>query len=114
MPGKIHDKSFAEYNRIHLGLEEDEWAIGDSGYQGMPKFIVPFKGELDNQEKEANKFLGRLVLLLKEFMVRSKSLKYSNDHGEAAFQTTTYCGWLPLTLLTSNTDTTQLTQILNK
>ena len=42
MPGKIHDKSFAEYNRIHLDLEEDEWAIGDSGYQGMPKFIVPW------------------------------------------------------------------------
>jgi hypothetical protein len=30
----------------------------------MPKFIVPFKGELDDGQRESNKFLGRLRVIV--------------------------------------------------
>jgi hypothetical protein len=64
LPGKIHDKKFAEYYQIQNDLDPDEWALGDAGYQGMPKFIVPFKGELDDGQRESNKFLGRLRVIV--------------------------------------------------
>jgi hypothetical protein len=112
LPGKIHDKKFAEYYQIQNDLDPDEWALGDAGYQGMPKFIVPFKGELDDGQKESNKFLGRLRVIVER--VYSEIKKFAVFEHPWRGKIPNQKLLLHVMLLTLSTTTTRLSLTTNK
>lgn len=73
LPGKVHDKALADFYNVHSEIDNDEWILADSGYQGSIRFITPFKGRnLTVKEKLINRMIGRHRVLVENVLGQIK------------------------------------------
>jgi len=73
VPGKVHDTKLNKISHIDDYLDDNEFLLADSDYQGNPLMIVPYKGKnLTENQKDFNSVLSQKRVIVENIFAKIK------------------------------------------